>query len=453
MFETLSKKLSSIVAKLGKKGVLTDDIIDTTIREIRVTLIESDVALSVVKQFTANVREKLQNQKIIGGITAEQTIIKIVHDELVDILGGDGSARDLSQGAILMVGLQGSGKTTTTAKLARLIQKKNSSKKVLLVPLDTFRLAAIEQLRSLAKSNEIDFFDGFNDGDNSVEIASKAVQYLKQNKYDYVIYDTAGRLQIDDDLMDELGRIKDIVTPSETILVIDSMIGQDASNIAKSFNEKIGLTGIILTRIDGDGKGGAALSSSYVSGCKILYSCIGEKINDIEPFYPDRIASRILDKGDIMSLIDKAINENVEEELAKVKIGKEFDMNGLMTYLKQIEKLGGMMGILKFIPGMCKLREQIETATGGGALSFKKQMALIQSMTKAERKNPSILNGSRRKRIADGAAQTVHDVNKLMEIYSQIKQMMGMMSGIQNPDGTMDTNKAKGMLDRMFGGH
>lgn len=450
MFETLSKKLSSIVAKLGKKGVLTDDIIDSTIREIRVTLIESDVALSVVKQFTTNIRERLQSQKVIGGITAEQTIIKIVHDELVNVLGGEQTSRHLNCGAILMVGLQGSGKTTTAAKLAHLIKKQYAGKRVLLVSLDTFRLAAIDQLRMLATSNGIDFFEAFDNKDDAVTIATKAVTYTNNNKYDYIIFDTAGRLQIDATLMQELKTIKSITSPSEIILVIDSMIGQDASNISKSFNEQIGLSGIILTRIDGDSKGGAALSSTYVSGCKILYNCIGEKIDDIEPFYPDRIASRILDKGDIMSLIEKAMNENVEQELSRVKIGKEFDMDGLMVYIKQIEKLGGMMGILKFIPGMGKIREQINSIAGKDKTLLKKQIALIQSMTKPERRNPGILNASRRKRIANGSGQTVNDVNKLMEFYSQIKKMMNSMSNIQSADGSIDAHKAQSMLHKMF---
>jgi signal recognition particle subunit SRP54 len=428
VFANLSKKLLDAIGNIGKRGVLTDGVVDTAIREIRVSLLEADVALSVVKSFASNVREKLVGQKTISGLTSEQTIIKIVYDELVNLLGTPGDAREISKcKAILMVGLQGTGKTTTSAKLAHMLQTKYN-KKVLLVSLDTYRPAAIQQLRKLASQNSIDIFDDLElETDTPLTIAQRS--YEARSKYDTVIYDTAGRLHIDRDMMDEVESIKKILAHSETYLVIDGMMGQDSVNTAKVFNEAVEVTGLILTRADGNARGGAALSAKTVSNCQIKYMCTGEKIQDIEVFHPDRIASRILDRGDVMSLVEKAMDTDIVDGIKDIAAGKKFDMNGMEMYLIQLEKIGGLGGFMKFLPGVSKLKSKLAEANITDK-SVARQVAIIRSMTKQERRSPETLNASRRKRIAAGCGQQVSDVNKLVKQFEQIKMMM---SKLKNP--------------------
>ena len=438
MFSNLSNKLVSIISKIGKRGILTGEIIDSTIREIRVSLLEADVALSVVKSFSHDLKEKLIGQKIINSITPEQTIIKAVYDELVKLLGESGEILEHKRGKILMLGLQGTGKTTTSAKLANLFKTK-FKRKVLLVSLDTYRPAAIEQLKILAQNNSIDFFDDLSSTDTPLDIAKKAVKI--QSEYDIVIYDTAGRLHIDESMMNEISELRKVIEPDESLLVIDSMMGQDAINTATAFNETMGLTGLILTRVDGDARGGAALSAKYVTNCQIKYMCVGEKIGDIEQFHPERIASRILDQGDVLSLVEKAMDADIADDIKNVAIGKDFNLNGMEQYLKQLEKIGGVNGFLKFIPGIGRIKDQLKDA-GVNDKTIAKQIAIIRSMTKEERLNPKILNASRRRRIASGCAQEVSDVNKLIKQFEQVKTMM---SKFQDP------SMMQSLAGRLFG--
>lgn len=418
MFDGLSRKLLSIFDRVGHRGILTEDIINSTVREIRVSLLEADVSLSVVKDFISDLKTKLKNKSVVKTVTPEQTIIKIVYDELVKFLGeGD---QEFLYTSIMMVGLQGSGKTTSTAKLANLLQKK-FNKKCLLVSLDTYRPAAIDQLRILAQSNNIDFFDDFTSHDTPIEIAKKA--NANKNEYDVIIYDTAGRTYLDNTMMQELQQVKFNTNPRDILLVIDSMMGQSVLNTARSFNEQLALTGLVLTRVDGDARGGATLSAKAVTGCQIKFIGIGEKIADIEIFRPERIASRILDKGDIVSLVEKAIESDVASDVATVKVGREFDLNGMETYLKQIEKIGGISGIMKFIPGIKKMQSKL-IESGVTDKKIAQQVAIIRSMTTKERKNPKILNASRRKRIAFGCGQDVSAVNRLINQFEQIKSLM-----------------------------
>ncbi len=426
MFSNLSEKLVSIISKIGKRGILTEEIVESTIREIRVSLLEADVALPVVKAFSADLKEKLIGQKVINSITPEQTIIKSVYDELVKLLGEHSEILENKRGKIMMLGLQGTGKTTTSAKLASLFRNK-LKKKVLLVSLDTYRPAAIEQLKILAKNNSIDFFDDIAPNDNPIDIAKKSLKI--QNSYDIVIYDTAGRLHIDETMMNEVSELKTIINPDESLLVIDSMMGQDAINTAKAFHEKMNLTGLILTRVDGDSRGGAALSAKYITNCQIKYICSGEKIGDIEQFHPERIASRILDQGDVLSLVEKAMDSEIADDIKNVATGKNFDLNGMEQYLKQLEKIGGVSGFLKFIPGIGRIKEQLKEANVNDKM-VAHQIAIIRSMTKAERKDPKILNASRRRRIAKGCAQEVADVNRLIKQFEQVRTMM---SRFQDP--------------------
>ena len=419
MFSNLSKKLVSIIENIRKRGILTEEVVDATVREIRVSLLEADVALPVVKAFSAKLKEKLVGQKAISSITPEQTVIKAVYDELVNLLGESADLK-LRSRRVMMLGLQGTGKTTTSAKLANLL-KSRFKRNVLLVSLDTYRPAAIEQLRVLAKSSSIDFFDDLSVNDTPLDIARKAVKI--QDTYDTVIYDTAGRLHIADDMMAEVSALKEVIEPDELLLVIDSMMGQDAINTAKAFNDLVQLTGLVLTRVDGDARGGAALSAKYVTNCQIKYMCTGEKVGDIEQFHPDRVASRILDKGDVLGLIEKAIDADIAGSIEDVATGKDFNLNGMAQYLRQLEKLGGFGGFLKFIPGMGRIKEQLNKANITDK-TVARQLAIICSMTKTERTDPRILNASRRRRIAAGCAQEVSDVNRLIKQFEQIKAMM-----------------------------
>lgn len=418
MFSNLSGKLVSIISKIGKRGILTEGIVNSTIEEISETLLESDVALSVVKDFSAKLKAKLIGQKVMNSITPEQTVVKAVHDELTALLGNSDKTSNFRRGKIFVLGLQGTGKTTTSAKLANIFKIK-LNRKVLLVSLDTYRPAAIAQLRILAQNNSIDFFDDFLLTDTPLDIAKKSLEI--QNRYDVTIYDTAGRSHIDEHMMDEITLLKKLIEPNESLLVVDSMMGQGSVNTAKSFNDAVQLTGLIMTRTDGDAKGGAILSAKYVTNCQIKYLCTGEKISDIEEFYPERIASRILDQGDLLSLIEKT--RAVEWSSLEKRVGKKFDLNSMEEYLLQLSKIGGLSGMLKFMPGMQKIKARLQNPVFSDKI-LQRQIAIIRSMTKEERCDPSILNASRRRRIASGCAMEVMEVNSLVKNFERLRHVM-----------------------------
>ncbi len=434
VFANLSKKLLSVFEGIKKRGILTPEIIDNAIREIRISLLEADVALQVVKTFTEILREKLKGQEVIKSTSPTQTISKYVYDEMVKLLG-DNNGEAIKNGTILMCGLQGAGKTTTAAKLANMLHKKYR-KTVLLVSLDTSRPAAVEQLQKLAQQNNIAFYDNLDlSKDSPISIAKHAMEESKN--FDITIFDTAGRTYVDESLMKELREIHSIVNPKETFLVIDSMMGQDALNTSKVFDDSVKLTGLIATRIDGDNRGGACLSAKFITNCQIRYICVGEKIDDIELFFPDRIASRILDNGDILSFVEKAIDQNLIANPEDAKIPTNFTLNDMEKYFKQIEKIGGLHGFLRFLPGMGKLQNKLKEANLDEKI-IKKQMAIIGSMTPKERRTPQILNASRRRRIAKGSGVQVSDVNKLLKQYDDMRLMMNKFKKLNyNPQSVM----------------
>ncbi|MHC5305996.1 signal recognition particle protein [Bartonella sp. LJL80] len=445
MFESLQERLGSILNNLTGRGALSEQDVAAALREVRRALIEADVALDVVRSFTDRVREKAVGADILKSIKPGQMVVKIVHDELVDMLGTEGISIDLNAPApvvIMMVGLQGSGKTTTSAKIAkRLTEKQN--KKVLMASLDTRRPAAQEQLRQLGEQTHVATLPVIA-GQTPVDIAARAVQAAKLGGHDVVILDTAGRTHIDEPLMVEMAEIKAKSTPHEILLVADSLTGQDAVNLARSFDERVGITGIVLTRMDGDGRGGAALSMRAITGKPIKAIATGEKMDALEEFHPRRIADRILGMGDIVSLVEKAA-ENIDQEKAaalakKMQAGK-FDLNDLSEQLKQMKKLGGMGGIMGMMPGMGKMKDQI-AAAGLDDNLFNRQLAIISSMTKAERANPDLLKHSRKQRIAKGSGTNAADINKLLKMHRQMADMMKAMGG-----------KGKGgLMQKMMGG-
>lgn len=425
MFENLTDKLGSVFAKITSRGVLNEKDIDEAMREIRIALLEADVALPVVKEFIAKVKEQALGEKVIRSIQPGQMVVKIVHDELVKVLGSDESALNFNvvpPAVILMAGLQGSGKTTTAAKLAKMLGKK---RKVLLASLDVYRPAAQEQLAQLAEQ-----IGGSSlptvEGQKPCDITKRALDVAKKGGYDVLILDSAGRLHIDDGLMNELVEVKKIANPAEILLVADAMMGQDACNVAKEFNEKLGVTGIVLTRIDGSSRAGAALSMRMVAQVPVKFLGTGEKIDEFEEFHPDRIAGRILGQGDVVSLVENAIEKIDREEadkMAQQMMKGKFDLDDLLSQLRQIQKLGSLGGIMSMIPGLSKFKNQIESAGIGDNL-IKKQEAIILSMTKLERKSPDVIKASRKKRIAAGAGVEVHEVNKLLKQYEQMADMM-----------------------------
>ncbi|MBO5443647.1 MAG: signal recognition particle protein [Alphaproteobacteria bacterium] len=451
MFEALSDKLSSAFSKITSRGVLNEKDIDEAMREIRIALLEADVSLPVVKSFIAQVKEQALGEKVVKSVKPGQMVIKIVHDELVKLLGAESSELNLAAQppvCILMVGLQGSGKTTTSAKIAN---KLKSRKKVLLVSLDIYRPAAQEQLAQLASQINVVSLPIIK-GEKPAETTKRALSEAKKGGFEVVILDSAGRLHIDNELMNEVVEVKKIANPTETLLVADAMIGQDACNVAKEFNEKVGVTGIVLTRIDGSARAGAALSMKMVSGAAIKFLGTGEKIDEFEEFHPDRLAGRILGQGDVVSLVEKAI-ENVDhaeaEKMAKKMMKGKFDLEDMLAQLKQVQKLGSIGNIIGMLPGLSKFKNQIEEAGVGDGL-IKKQEAIILSMTIKERRNPDIIKASRKKRIAAGAGVEVHEVNKLLKSYEQMSTMMkrmGKMGGM----GSLSALK-NGPLGGMLGG-
>lgn len=425
MFDTLAEKLSGVFDRLARRGALTESDVDTAMREIRIALLEADVALPVVKDFVAKVREQAVGQAVVKSVTPSQMVVKIVNDALVETLGGENAALDLNAPApvpVLMVGLQGSGKTTTSAKLA--LRLKKDKKRVLLASLDVYRPAAQEQLAQLGKQIDVAVLPVIV-GEKPKAIAARAMAEAKKG-YDVVILDTAGRLHIDLDMMAEVAEVRALVNPHETLLVVDALAGQDAANIAREFNEKIGITGIVLTRIDGDSRGGAALSMRAVTGRPIKFLGAGEKVEALEPFHPDRLAGRILGMGDVVSLVETAaekMDKDEAERVTKRMMDGRFDLNDLLSQLRQMQKMGDLKGLLGLIPGMGKFKAQIDAAKIDDKV-FKRQEAIILSMTPRERRNPDIIKASRKKRIANGCGLTVQEVNKLLKQYDQMADMM-----------------------------
>ncbi len=451
MFDTLSDRLGSVFERLRGRGALTDSDVVEALREVRVALLEADVALPVVKDFIERVRVKAVGQEVVRSVTPGQQVIKIVHDELVETLGQDPVPLDLNMAppaAIMMVGLQGSGKTTTTAKIAKRLQTRDK-KKVLMASLDTRRPAAMEQLKVLGEQVGVATLP-IIEGQNAVDIARRAMEAAKLGGYDVVMLDTAGRGHVDEALMAEAEQIRDVARPIETLLVADSLTGQDAVHVAESFGTRLSITGIVLTRIDGDGRGGAALSMRAVTGKPIKLLGVGEKMDALEEFHPERIAGRILGMGDVVSLVEKAaetIDQAKAEKIAKKMRKGEFDLDDLAEQLRQMKKLGGMQGILGLLPGMGKMKNQIADS-GIGDDVFKSQEAIISSMTKKERANPKVLNASRKKRVAKGSGTSVQEINRLLKMHRQMADMMkkvgkkGMKEMFGGPGAQLDAMPA-----------
>jgi signal recognition particle subunit SRP54 len=430
MFDSLQQRLGATFDKLRGRGALTEADVDAGLADIRTALIEADVALPVVKDFIDKVRPKAIGESVIRSVTPGQQIVKIVHDQLVEMLGTENATLDIGSppAPILMVGLQGSGKTTTSAKLALMLQTREK-KRVLMASLDTQRPAAMEQLKVLGEQAGVPTLP-IVAGQGPLEIAKRAMASAKVGGYDVLILDTAGRQHVDEQLMTEVAQVKAQTSPHETLLVADSLTGQDAVNIAKSFNERVSISGIILTRADGDARGGAALSMRSVTGAPIKFLGVGEKLDALEAFHPQRVASRILDMGDVVSLVEKAaetLDKEKAEKLARKMKKGEFDMNDLAEQLKQMKKLGGMSGVLAMLPGVGKMKDQL-SAAGVDDKILVRQEAVISSMTKQERANPDVINGSRRKRIAAGAGVEVSEVNKLLKMHRQMSDMMKKMN-------------------------
>ena len=428
MFESLTDKLSKAFSKITSRGVLSEKDIDDAMREIRIALLEADVSLSVVKEFIAKVKAEALGEKVVKSVQPGQMVIKIVNDELVKLLGAEATELNFNAPApvcMMLVGLQGSGKTTTAAKIAKKLKK---HKRILLASLDVYRPAAQEQLAQLGKQIEVDVLP-IVAGQKPLEITKRALTAAKTGVYDLLILDTAGRLQIDEVLMNEVAEVKKLANPTETLLVADALIGQEACNVAREFNEKIGVTGLVLTRLDGTSRVGAALSMKMVSGAAIKFLGTGEKLDDIEEFHADRIAGRILGQGDVVSLVEKAI-ENVDHQEAEAMAAKmmkgSFDLNDMLGQMRQMKKIGSMGSILGMLPGLSKFKSQIEESGVCDNL-MKKQEAIILSMTKKERSNPDIIKASRKRRIALGAGVEVHDVNVLLKSYEQMSAMMKKM--------------------------
>ena len=434
-FDSLSEKLQNVFKNLRSKGRLTEDDVKIALKEVKLALLEADVNFKVVKQFVKDVQERAVGQDVMNGLNPGQMVIKIVNEEMIKLMGSETTEIALQPGkaltVIMMTGLQGAGKTTTAAKLAGKFKLKG--KKVLLTACDVYRPAAIEQLQINGEKQGVDVF-AMGDKNSPVNIAKAAIEHALKNEYNIVIIDTAGRLHIDEDMMAELIQIKESVTVHQTVLVVDSMTGQDAVNVAQTFNERIGIDGVILTKLDGDTRGGAALSIRAVTGKPILYAGMGEKLSDLEQFYPDRMASRILGMGDVLTLIEKA-QEDFDEEAAKKieqKMRKnEFDFEMYLESMSQMKKMGGLSSILGMMPGL---------GMGGGKMpdideaaaekSLARTEAIIYSMTPKERQNPALLNPSRKRRIAQGAGVDISEVNRLVKQFEQMKKMMKQMPGM-----------------------
>ncbi len=429
MFDSLQSRLGGVFDKLRGRGALTERDVDEALGEVRTALVEADVALPVVKEFIDKVRPRAIGEDVIRSVTPGQQVVKIVHDVLVETLGEENASLNLGSppAPILMVGLNGAGKTTTSAKLGLMLQTREK-KRVLMASLDVTRPAAMEQLKILGEQAGVPTLP-IVANQSPLEIARRAMASAKVGGYDVLILDTAGRQHIDEQLMTEVAQIRDQVKPHETLLVADSLTGQDAVNIAKSFNARVPLSGIILSRADGDARGGAALSMRSVTGAPIKFLATGEKLDALEPFHPARVANRILDMGDVVSLVEKAaetIDKEKAEKLARKMKKGEFDMNDLAEQLNQMKKLGGMQGVLGMLPGVGKVKDQL-AQSGMDDSVLTRQEAIIQSMTRQERSKPDVINGSRRKRIAMGSGVEVSEVNKLLKMHRQMSDMMKKM--------------------------
>ena len=443
MFETLQDRLSGIFDKLTGRGALSEADVEAAMREVRRALIEADVALEVVRSFIETVKARAVGREVVKSVTPGQMVIKIVNDALIDMLGRDASPLDWRAAppvAILMVGLQGSGKTTTTAKLAKRLAEREK-RRILMASLDTRRPAAQEQLAVLGRQVGVDTL-AIVAGENPMAITKRAMAEARRGGYDAILLDTAGRQFIDDELMAEVAQVRDLARPHETLLVADALTGQDAVNLARSFNDKIGITGIVLTRLDGDGRGGAALSMRAVTGRPIKLIGTGERLDALEEFHPDRIASRILGMGDVVSLVERA-SETMDAAKAnkmaqRMKKGA-FDLEDLAEQLGQMRKLGGMSGVLNMLPGVGKIKKQLEGVDLDN-LVLKRQSAIIGSMTRFERRSPKVLNAQRKRRIAAGSGTSVPEVNRLLKMHVQMSDMMKKMG------------RSKGMLGKLFGG-
>ena len=448
MFENLTNKFEEIFSSLKKAPSLDEKQVDEGLREIRLALLEADVSLEVVKEFINRVKPKALGQEIIRSTSPGQMVVKVVNDELISFLGDKNSDIELNAVPpvpVMLVGLQGSGKTTTTAKLARFLEA-NKKKKVMMASLDVYRPAAQEQLRLLGEQNNIITLPVIKD-QLPADICRRAISAANLNGTDVILFDTAGRTQIDLQMMSEIKQIESIINPSETILVADSLTGQVAANVAKEFKSTVNLTGIILTRSDGDGRGGAALSMKYVADVPIKFLGVGEKIENFEVFHPDRIANRILGMGDIVSLVEKAAEDLDEEKLKKTeeKLKKgQFSLEDYLTQLRQMKKMGGIEGIMSFLPGVSKVKSQMDQA-GVDEKIITQNEAVILSMTKKERENPKIIDGSRKKRIANGSGTDVATINKLLKQFKMMSEMMKKMSK-GNTKGMMD----KGIPPELF---
>jgi signal recognition particle subunit SRP54 len=447
MFEGLSEKLSGILDQLTRRGALSEEDVNLALREVRRALLEADVALDVVRSFVDKVRARAVGAGVVKSVTPGQMVVKIVNDVLIETLGADADPIDLNAPApvaIMMIGLQGAGKTTTTAKIAKRLAKR-MKRKVLMASLDVKRPAAQEQLEVLGRQVEIDTLPIIA-GQTAVQIAKRAEQAARLQGYDVVMLDTAGRTHIDEALMEEMTAIKAAARPHEILLVADSLTGQDAVHLAKSFDDRVGITGIVLTRIDGDGRGGAALSMRAVTGKPIKLLGTGEKMDALEDFHPSRIANRILGMGDIVSLVEKAA-ESIDAEKARrvaerMRKGK-FDLDDLSDQLAQVEKIGGLGGIMGMLPGVAKMKEQLASPRFDDAI-VKRQRAIISSMTSEERRAPDVLKASRKRRIAAGSGVRVEDVNKLLKLHRQMADMMKSM-------GSTKRGGAMGKMAAMFG--
>lgn len=450
MFENLSERLSGVFDRLTKQGALSEDDVKTALREVRVALLEADVALPIARDFVKAVQEKATGQSVTKSVTPGQQVVKIVHDELVHVLAGEGDPGTLKidspPAPILMVGLQGSGKTTTTAKLAKRL-KERDGKRVLMASLDVNRPAAMEQLAILGTQIGVDTLPIVK-GENPVQIAKRAKTQASLGGYDVYMLDTAGRLHIDAELIQQAADVRDVANPRETLLVVDGLTGQDAVNVAQEFDDKIGVSGVVLTRMDGDGRGGAALSMRAVTGKPIRFVGLGEKLDAIEEFHAERIAGRILGMGDIVSLVEKA-QDTIEAEQAERMMKRfqkgQFNMNDLKMQLEQMIKMGGMESMMGMMPGMGKAAKQMEKA-GMDDSVLKRQIALIQSMTKKERANPALLQASRKKRIAKGAGLEVSELNKLLKQQRQMSDMMKKLGKMGK--GGMLKQAMKGMFGK-----
>ena len=422
-FEQLSDKLQAVMKKVKGQSRLTEENMEEMLKEIRMSLLEADVNYKVVKEFVNNVKEKSIGQDVLKTLSPGQMILKIMKEELVTLLGEENDTLNINGlTSIMMVGLQGSGKTTTASKIAYLMKKKNN-KRPLLVACDIYRPAAIDQLITLGKSIDVEvFYD--KESKDVVDIATRALAYAREKGFDLVILDTAGRLQVDEALMDELKNVNSVIKPKEVLLVVDAMSGQDSVNVAKAFNDKLRITGLVMSKLDGDARGGAALSIKHLTGIPIKFSGMGEKIEDLEVFYPERMAERILGMGDVLTLVEKA-QEAIDEKEAKKTVNKmmngTFTLDDMLVQMQQMNKLGSMKGLMKLIPGMPKITDEQEKEANE---QMKKTKAIISSMTMEERRDPKILKASRKIRIAKGSGTQASDVNRVLNQYEKTKEMM-----------------------------